>query len=92
MNRHYVILFEIKNLQSAIALQHYAKELGSWWRYTPNAMIICTNLSPSLLHDQLFPFLNGETDRIAILELQRGGARQGWLPDDAWEWLRCHLC
>lgn len=55
--------------------------MGSVW-------IIRTNLTPSDRFDRLHPNIDAN-DYLFLVDITNQ-ARQGWLPKDAWTWLKQH--
>ena len=62
------------------------KKKKVWWHYLKSTWIVETAETPDELYTRLEPHRH-EGDRLLILELAPGAARQGWLPEKAWNWL-----
>lgn len=93
--RVYVVLFKIED-ECALSVRREAFEqmlmsFGEWWTYLPNSFIIKTNLSTSLMDEKLRSVIHYNTDRYLIAELANPGLREGWLAQDAHEWLNLNL-
>ncbi len=82
----YVIIFEIKKgaKTSFIPLFDEIKK-KSWWHYMSNSYIVKSNETANELFNRLKPHLNKE---IILLVFELGKDRQGWLTEQAWEWIR----
>lgn len=55
-----------------------------WWHFMESTWIVNTNSSADQLARSLFPHME-TTDYLLVARLQR--EYQGWLPNDAWDWL-----
>lgn len=65
------------------------KQCGEvWWHYMGSVWIIRTNLTPSDRFDRLHPNIDAN-DYLFLVDITNQ-ARQGWLPKDAWTWLKQH--
>lgn len=74
------------------ALHNAIKATGKWWHYLQSTWIVTTALYPT--PDQLFAALAphlGQNDRVLVVRLHAADARQGWLTQDAWDWLRANV-
>lgn len=66
-------------------LHEAIKALGSWWHYLESSWLVDTHLNAA----QIFDRLNGHIDQndlMLIIGVTNDYA--GWLPKDAWEWIR----
>jgi hypothetical protein len=82
----YVVSYDLrkpgKNYTGLIEqLQHSPR----WWHYLASTWLISTSEGASQLYNRLAPHLD-RGDSILIIEA--GNRIQGWLPKDAWEWIR----
>ena len=59
-------------------------EFGEWWHYFGDVWIVDTELSANDMTDVLRQHM-GPKDDLLIAGIQP--PYQGWLPEDAWEWL-----
>lgn len=66
------------------------KKSKGWWHYLKSTWIVITNETPEELYSRLEPY-KGKEDRLLILEIRRGAASQGWLPEKAWKWIERNL-
>ena len=68
------------------ALQNAIKQSSqNWWHYLSNVWIVDTELSIVEVHNRIVPMITS-ADRLLIIEV--GSKHQGWLPADAWKWLK----
>ncbi len=58
---------------------------GRWWRFLESTWLISTDETPSDLWKRLSPTITRK-DCILIIEVRNNA--QGWLPREAWEWIR----
>lgn len=69
------------------ALYESIKQCGTtWWHYLDSIWLVRTELNPSQCYDRIRPNID-ENDSMFIVEIT-GQQRQGWLPKDAWEWIK----
>ena len=101
-DHHYVILFSIDKDRDAsaidagsvdrrLAFEQVARALGAWWQYTEGAMLLCTSLSIGLINEKLKASIQQAEDRFVVMEVAKGAQLQGWIAQDAWDWLKQHL-
>lgn len=68
------------------------KACGGWWHYLESTWIVTTSRYTTA--NDLFVYLQphvGKADRLLILAIRAGVDREGWLPKDAWDWLKANL-
>lgn len=70
--------------QDYSSLHEEIKKAGKWWHYLESTWIISTHYGPNDLASRLRQHLD-DNDYLLIIEVCKN--YQGWLPDDAWEWL-----
>ena len=56
-----------------------------WWHYLDSTWIVATDHSPETFASLLYPYIN-TTDFFFVAKLT--GEHQGWLPQEAWDWLK----
>ena len=61
------------------------KNCKAWWHYLKSTWLIYTNETASEIFKRLHPHLD-KIDNLLIIEA--GKERQGWLPKEAWTWIR----
>ena len=61
------------------------KTAGTWWHHLDSTWIIDTHLSPNDWNERLRKHMD-DNDNVLIIEICKN--YQGWLPEDAWKWLR----
>lgn len=66
------------------AIEDEIVEFGSWWRYFGDVWIVDTEMTVDQMTVVLLEYL-GPKDDLLIIGIQP--PYQGWLPEDAWEWL-----
>jgi hypothetical protein len=84
-----VVTYDLKGPTGSYdGLYNALKQQGSWAHYITDTWLISTDKTPQQLFDALLPHLNTKAkDYILITTL---GAHWGWLPKDAWEWIKSH--
>lgn len=66
------------------------KGLGSdWWHYLDSTWLVVTTLTASQGWDRIAPAFD-KSDSCLVLDVT-GDDYSGWLPKDAWAWIRQHL-
>lgn len=69
------------------ALYTAIKQCGTvWWHYMESVWLIRTELKPTDCFDRLHPNMD-DNDYLFIVDISNR-PRQGWLPKDAWEWIK----
>ena len=62
------------------------KACHSWWHYLKSTWLVVTDESPRDLTRRLRDHIDGN-DRLLVVAIEHGAARQGWLPKRAWVWI-----
>ena len=57
-----------------------------WWHYLESVWIIRTEMTANQCFDKIHPNMDNN-DYIFIVDISHQ-TRQGWLPKDAWEWIK----
>lgn len=84
----YLITYDLNRPgQQYEALYEAIKSFGAWWHYLDSTWLVQTSLSAQSVWNRLEPAFD-KNDRILISALSTD--RQGWLPEDAWKWIRDH--
>lgn len=85
-----LISYDLNNPgQKYAQLYEKIKELGTWWHYLDSTWIVESSLSPTRAYEQLKSALD-DSDRVLIVNIT-GDTYAGWLPQEAWDWLRQHV-
>lgn len=64
------------------------KNSPRWWHYLDSTWLVATSETASQLYNRLLQHLD-KGDSILIIEA--GKNIQGWLPQEAWDWIRQEL-
>ena len=64
------------------------KQSGKWWHYLDSTWIVITNESPLQVWNRLAKHID-KNDFMLIIEVRDNV--QGWLPKDAWAWIRANV-
>lgn len=59
-----------------------------WWHYLESTWLIASSENASQLYNHLASHLDGGD---SILIIQAGNNIQGWLPEEAWKWIKQEL-
>ena len=83
-----LITYDLKQPDRDYAsLYESIKQCGNvWWHYLDSVWIIRTDLSPAQCFDRVHPNMDNN-DYLFIVDITQR-SRQGWLPTDAWEWIK----
>lgn len=69
------------------ALYAAIKQSGTvWWHYLESVWLIRTEMNPAQCFDRIRPNMD-ENDSLFIVDISHK-PHQGWLPKDAWEWIK----
>ena len=64
------------------------KRSSKWWHYLDSTWIVITNESAQQIWNRLAKHID-KNDYILIVEILDNV--QGWLPKDAWKWIRANV-
>ena len=64
------------------------KQSGKWWRYLDSTWIVITQEDAEQLWNRLAQHID-KNDYMLIIEVRHNV--QGWLPKDAWDWIRANV-
>ena len=64
------------------------KKADTWWHHLDSTWIIRTNQNPETWQNRLRRHLDRD-DSLLIIEVRNN--YQGWLPEEAWQWLERNL-
>lgn len=89
MKNSYVISYDPtkgipSNFHNAIQNSNY---ISTWWHYLPSTYIVVSTHAASTIQDELCAKVPGQQFLIIKADSSAFG---GWLPKDAWEWIRQH--
>jgi hypothetical protein len=81
-----LITYDLKKPgQDYSALYNTIKTASRWWHYLESTWIIETASPPQAWVEKLLPHLD-QNDRLIVVQITPN--YQGYLPKDAWEWLK----
>ncbi len=61
------------------------KGCGEWWHFMESTWIVNTVYSADVVGKHLQKYIDTNTDHLLVMRLQRES--QGWLPNEAWNWI-----
>lgn len=91
MKKVYLMVFDrdptynYELLHNVIKMDPY---IYDWWHYLQSTYILVSTLTADALADRLM--LSFKNQRFLLVEINSKNY-QGWLPKDAWEWIRKYL-
>lgn len=86
----YAINYDLKQPgQDYSGLHEAIKGCGAWWHFLDSAWLVDTSLDAEGIWKRIEKYVDGN-DFILIIGVTKD--YQGWLPKDAWQWIktRCH--
>lgn len=63
------------------------KNSSAWWHYLTNTWLVATEMDANSFANSLVPYITTD-DSLLVMEVRGWG--QGWLPVEAWDWIRLH--
>ena len=81
-----IVNYELKNRANDYSSLFNAIKDNSleWWHFMEHTWIVVTGHSPDQFAKFLYPHIMN-TDHLLVAKLDRD--HQGWLPEEAWNWL-----
>lgn len=70
------------------SLYNVIKTAPKWWHYLESTWIIQTSESVDTWNSRLTKVLD-QNDHLLIVDITKR-PRQGWLPKEAWDWIRAN--
>lgn len=67
------------------------REIIDWYYCMTNTIFIVSNYTAKQLAEFLKPLDKKNVGRFVVIELNRDSEYWGWLPDDAWEFIKKYL-
>lgn len=84
----YVISYDLnKPGQDYAKLYDALKSFSSWWHYLGSTWLISTNNNATEIFNKLKSHLDN-SDRILIIKADKD--HNGWLKQEAWDWINSH--
>lgn len=83
-----LITYDLKSIEKDYTpLYEAIKNCGSdWWHYMESVWIVKTEISPQECFNRIRESIM-EGDRCFIVDITKC-SRQGWLPSNAWAWIK----
>ena len=89
MNKVYIVSYDLNVPgQDYKGLYDELKKSTNWWHYLDSTWLIYTSESAEKLFDRLSGHLD-KSDRILVIRVTN--EYQGWLPEEAWQWIRQYV-
>ena len=86
MNNVYAICYDLHRPgRSYIDLHEKIANLGHWWHQLDSTWLVLTNKSADDIVRTLRSHM-APNDRLLVIKVT--GDYQGWLPEEAWKWIR----
>ncbi|HJV46608.1 MAG TPA: hypothetical protein VJ824_12915 [Bacillota bacterium] len=86
----YLITYDLKNASGHdySALHDKIKSFGAWWHYLESTWLVDTTMSAQTMSDEIRKVYQPEYHLVIKLT---GLDYQGWLPKEAWDWVKSRL-
>ena len=82
-----IVTYDLKTRRDYTAFYGALQQQGSWWHYIASTWLLSTDKSPEEVARALRPYMD-LYDSLLVAEL--GGRYNGYLPDEAWQWINNH--
>lgn len=83
----YLITYDLnKPGKDYASLHNTIKTASRWWHYLDSTWIIVTEQTVYYWSDKIRAIID-KNDHFLIVDITKQ-TRQGWLPNEAWEWIR----
>jgi hypothetical protein len=69
-------------------LEEELQNSPKWWHYLESTWLILTNETPDQLWSRIASHIHDQ-DRVLIIEVRDNC--QGWLPKEAWDWIKTNV-
>jgi hypothetical protein len=66
------------------SLYNAIKGCGEWWHFLGSTWLVNTSLNAQQIWDRLAPYVD-QNDHVLVIRIGRD--YQGWLPNQAWDWI-----
>jgi hypothetical protein len=64
------------------------KGCGDWWHYLGSTWLVDSPLTADAIWEMLAPHID-KNDYVLVIGVSRD--HQGWLPEEAWKWIRTRM-
>jgi len=88
MNKLLLISYDLNDTKKDYSSFYDELKTKTWWHYLGSTWIIQTDENATQVYNRLCHHIL-TSDRLLVIELAQD--RQGWLPKDAWDWIRDKL-
>lgn len=88
MEKAYLIVYNMKSDNNYEILEQELKSYKKWWHHLNQAWIIISEETPF----QIWKKIEDKIDRrnnLLIIEVKKNA--EGWLPREAWDWIKENL-
>jgi len=91
MKKAYIITFDkivsLTTLHNIIGSLHDKGYVEHWCRYVSNSYIVISTLNFNQLNEYIGNRLNSSDRKYLVIEVDLNNCN-GWMPNEAWEWIR----
>ena len=91
MRKVYLLVYDLKKPgQNYTELIQTLKTAEKWWHYLKSTWLLASDLPFETWHQNIKSKID-QNDSFMLMELQPGMRYDGWLPQEAWDWMRENL-
>lgn len=83
----HIVSYTISPKREMSPLIEELKQSSSWWHYLDDTWLVSTDETAQQLWNRLAKKFR-TSDHVIVIEITKNHTRQGWLPKEAWEWIR----
>jgi hypothetical protein len=81
----FLVSYDLKSTTKDYTPFYNELKKKTWWHYLGSTWLIHTDETATVLYNRLCHHITRD-DRLLVIEAGRD--RQGWLPEEAWKWIR----
>jgi hypothetical protein len=86
----YLVTFQLRPQRDPAKLEAELKNTNWWSHYLDHTWLVVTTEDTTRLTNRLYTAITG-TDSLLVVKIPPGAEFHGWLPQEAWDWIRQHM-
>jgi len=83
----HLISYNIRENRDTNAFYNAIQNSGIWWHYFETTWIVRSDENSNQIYERLSPFVGTTVEYLLIVKIDPND-EQGWLPQEAWDWIR----
>lgn len=88
MEKAYIITYDMNYKNNYELLEQELKKFKKWWHYLERTWIVISEDTPKEIWNKIQDKVN-KKKYLLIIEVKQN--TDGWLPQEAWEWIRKNI-